>query len=174
MPVRPRTPRTPRDPTDGAGAGGRRRAAAGRVVGTYLERDGFEVRLAFDGPPRSSGPATLDPDVVVLDLGLPGIDGVEVCRRLRTFSDCYVVMLTARGDEVDKLVGLSVGADDYVTKPFSPRELVARVQAMLRRPRADRRTRRPRPRREPPLALRGPVDRPGGPGGQRRRARRSS
>jgi len=77
----------------------------------------------------------VDPDVVVLDLGLPGLDGLEVCRQLRTFSDAYVVMLTARDDEVDKLIGLSVGADDYMTKPFSPRELVARVRAMLRRPR---------------------------------------
>ena len=66
---------------------------------------------------------------------LPGIDGIETCRRIRTFSDAYVVMLTARADEVDKLVGLSVGADDYLTKPFSPRELLARVRAMLRRPR---------------------------------------
>jgi DNA-binding response OmpR family regulator len=74
--------------------------------------------------------------VVVLDLMLPQVDGVEVCRRLRTFSDCYVLILTARSEEVDKLVGLGVGADDYVTKPFSPRELVARVAAMLRRPRA--------------------------------------
>jgi DNA-binding response OmpR family regulator len=73
--------------------------------------------------------------VVVLDLGLPGLDGIEVCRQLRTFSDCYVVMLTARSDEVDKLVGLGMGADDYLTKPFSPRELVARVRVMLRRPR---------------------------------------
>jgi DNA-binding response OmpR family regulator len=72
----------------------------------------------------------------VLDLGLPGIDGIEVCRQVRTFSDCHVLMLTARDDEVDKIVGLSMGADDYVTKPFSPRELVARVQAMLRRTRA--------------------------------------
>jgi DNA-binding response OmpR family regulator len=78
----------------------------------------------------------VDPDVVVLDLGLPSLDGVEVCRQLRTFSDAYVVMLTARTDEVDTLIGLSVGADDYVTKPFSPRELMARIQAMLRRPRA--------------------------------------
>jgi DNA-binding response OmpR family regulator len=77
----------------------------------------------------------VEPDVVVLDLGLPGLDGLEVCRRLRTFSSCYVLMLTARDDEVDKLIGLSVGADDYITKPFSPRELVARVQAVLRRPR---------------------------------------
>jgi two-component system alkaline phosphatase synthesis response regulator PhoP len=75
------------------------------------------------------------PDVVVLDVMLPGLDGVEVCRQLRAFSDAYVVMLTARAEEVDRIVGLSVGADDYVTKPFSPRELVARVKAMLRRPR---------------------------------------
>jgi len=107
-----------------------------RLVRTYLERDGFEVTLAFDGPSGLDLARQVRPDVVVLDLGLPGLDGLEVCRRLRTFSDCYVVMLTARGEEVDKLVGLSVGADDYVTKPFSPRELVARVSVMLRRPRA--------------------------------------
>ena len=74
--------------------------------------------------------------MVVLDLGLPGIDGLEVCRQLRTFSEAYVVMLTARDTEMDTIVGLSVGADDYVTKPFSPRELVARIRAMLRRPRS--------------------------------------
>jgi DNA-binding response OmpR family regulator len=73
--------------------------------------------------------------VILLDLMLPGIDGIEVCRRIRAFSDAYVLMLTARAEEIDKLIGLSVGADDYVTKPFSPRELVARVQALLRRPR---------------------------------------
>ena len=71
----------------------------------------------------------------MLDLRLPGLDGVEVCRQLRLFTDCYVIMLTGRTDEVDKLVGLSVGADDYLTKPFSPRELLARVHALLRRPR---------------------------------------
>jgi DNA-binding response OmpR family regulator len=106
------------------------------LVRSYLERDGFEVVLAFDGPSGLEAARQARPDVVVLDLGLPGLDGLEVCRQLRTFSDCYVVMLTARGEEVDKLVGLSVGADDYVTKPFSPRELVARVGVMLRRPRA--------------------------------------
>ena len=73
--------------------------------------------------------------MVVLDLGLPGLDGVEVCRQLRTYSDAYVVMLTARTEEVDTLIGLSVGADDYMTKPFSPRVLVARIDAMMRRPR---------------------------------------
>ena len=106
------------------------------LVGSYLERDGFEVSLAHDGQQAVDLARQVDPDVVVLDLGLPVLDGVEVCRLLRTFSDCYVVMLTARSEEVDKLIGLSVGADDYMTKPFSPRELVARVHVMLRRPRA--------------------------------------
>lgn len=105
------------------------------VVRSYLVRDGFEVEVAPDGERALDSARSLDPDVVVLDLGLPGIDGLEVCRQLRTFSDCYVVMLTARADEVDTLVGLSMGADDYVIKPFSPRELVARIRAMLRRPR---------------------------------------
>ncbi|PVU81402.1 DNA-binding response regulator (plasmid) [Cellulomonas sp. WB94] len=106
-----------------------------RLVAGYLERDGFEVHVAFDGLDALELARSVDPDVVVLDLGLPGMDGVEVCRELRTFSDCYVVMLTARADEVDTLIGLAVGADDYVTKPFSPRELTARVGVMLRRPR---------------------------------------
>ncbi|HYF74076.1 MAG TPA: response regulator transcription factor [Nocardioides sp.] len=105
------------------------------LLASYLERDGFEVTTCHDGATAVAVAGEVDPDVVVLDLGLPGLDGVEVCRRLRTFSDAYVVMLTARSDEVDTLIGLSVGADDYVTKPFSPRELMARVQAMLRRPR---------------------------------------
>lgn len=106
-----------------------------RVVGSYLEAAGFAVQLTHTGPDAVAMAAT-DPDVVVLDLGLPGMDGVEVCRQIRTRSDCYVLMLTARSDEVDKLIGLSVGADDYMTKPFSPRELVARVQVLMRRPRA--------------------------------------
>ncbi|MEN1973577.1 response regulator transcription factor [Cellulomonas olei] len=105
------------------------------VVGGYLEREGFEVTLCHDGAAAVDVLREVDPDVVVLDLGLPGLDGIEVCRRLRTFSDCYVVMLTARSDEVDTLIGLSVGADDYMSKPFSPRELVARIRVMLRRPR---------------------------------------
>jgi DNA-binding response OmpR family regulator len=107
-----------------------------KVVASYLERDGHEVNCVFDGPAAVDAARTQPPDVVVLDLGLPGLDGIEVCRQLRTFTDCYVVMLTARAEEVDKLVGLGVGADDYLTKPFSPRELVARVRVMLRRPRA--------------------------------------
>ncbi|NTY61494.1 response regulator transcription factor [Mycolicibacterium sphagni] len=106
------------------------------VVASYLEREHFEVTVCHSGVDALAAARQVDPDVVVLDLGLPGIDGLEVCRQLRTFSDAYVVMLTARDTEVDTIVGLSVGADDYVTKPFSPRELVARIRAMLRRPRS--------------------------------------
>jgi DNA-binding response OmpR family regulator len=105
------------------------------LIGSYLEREGYEVRLSHDGVTAVQRAREVDPDVVVLDLGLPGQDGIEVCRQLRTFSDAYVVMLTARADELDTLIGLSVGADDYMTKPFSPRELVARLRAMQRRPR---------------------------------------
>ena len=105
------------------------------LIGSYLERDGFAVSVVHDGQEAVDTARAVDPDVVVLDLGLPSLDGVEVCRQLRTFSDAYVVMLTARSEEVDTLIGLSVGADDYMAKPFSPRELMARVQAMLRRPR---------------------------------------
>ncbi len=105
------------------------------LVQRYLEREGFSVITASDGLAALDLARTRGPDLVVLDLMLPGLDGLEVCRRLRQFSDAYVLMLTAKAEEVDKIVGLSVGADDYVTKPFSPRELVARVKAMLRRPR---------------------------------------
>ena len=108
-----------------------------RLVQEYLRRDGLWVEATGNGPDAVQMVAELEPTVVVLDLGLPGMDGVEVCRRIRTFSDCYVIMLTARADEVDRLIGLSVGADDYVTKPFSPRELVLRVRAMLRRSRPE-------------------------------------
>jgi DNA-binding response OmpR family regulator len=107
------------------------------LVGDYLRREGFAVEQVGDGAAALDRAREFRPDVVVLDLGLPVLDGVEVCRELRRFTDCYVIMLTARRDEVDKLVGLAVGADDYLTKPFSQRELVARVKAMLRRPRAD-------------------------------------
>ncbi|MGV0745541.1 response regulator [Mycolicibacterium sp. XJ870] len=106
------------------------------VIASYLVREQFEVSVAHDGHEALRLAREVDPDVVVLDLGLPGVDGVEACRQLRTFSDAYVVMLTARDTEMDTIVGLSVGADDYVTKPFSPRELVARIRAMLRRPRS--------------------------------------
>ena len=105
------------------------------LVRGYLEREGYEVLAAPDGPRGLELARASSPDVVVLDVMLPGLDGVEVCRQLRTFSDAYVLMLTARGEEIDRVVGLSVGADDYLGKPFSPRELVARVKALLRRPR---------------------------------------
>lgn len=106
------------------------------VVATYFERAGFAATTCADGSAAVELARVTDPTVIVLDLGLPGLDGIEVCRQIRTFSDAYVVMVTARAEELDVLVGLSVGADDYVTKPFSVRELVARVQAMLRRPRS--------------------------------------
>lgn len=105
------------------------------VVASYLEREQFEAVVAGNGVDAIAVARDLDPDVVILDLGLPGIDGLEVCRQLRTFSDAYVVMLTARDTELDTVLGLTVGADDYITKPFSVRELVARVQTVLRRPR---------------------------------------
>lgn len=109
--------------------------ALAEVVASYLTREHFDTRIAHTGPDALTLARTLDPDVVILDLGLPGIDGLEVCRHIRTFSDAYVVILTARDTEIDTIVGLTVGADDYVTKPFSPHELVARIHAMLRRPR---------------------------------------
>lgn len=105
------------------------------MVATYLTRAGHAVTQVYTGPEAVASAREEDPDVIVLDLGLPGLDGIEVCRQVRTFSDCYILMLTARGSEIDRVVGLSVGADDYITKPFSARELVARVQAVLRRPR---------------------------------------
>ena len=105
------------------------------LVRGYLEREGFEVETATDGLAAVDAVRASAPDVVVLDVMLPGLDGIEVCRRIRTFSDAYVLMLTARGEEIDRIVGLTVGADDYLVKPFSPRELVARVRALLRRPR---------------------------------------
>jgi len=107
------------------------------LIREALEREGFAVALAADGSQGLELARELAPPVVILDLNLPGLDGLEVCRRLRQFSDAYIVMLTGRDDEVDKLVGLSAGADDYIVKPFSGRELVARVRAMLRRPRSD-------------------------------------
>ncbi|NVN48983.1 response regulator transcription factor [Mycolicibacterium hippocampi] len=105
------------------------------VVASYLEREQFEAAVAGNGVDAIAVARDLDPDVVILDIGLPGIDGLEVCRQIRTFSDAYIVMLTARDTEIDTVLGLTVGADDYITKPFSPRELVARIRAMLRRPR---------------------------------------
>jgi DNA-binding response OmpR family regulator len=106
-----------------------------QLVADYLARDQIDAEVASDGERALEMARASAPDVVVLDVMLPGIDGIEVCRRLRGFSDAYVIMLTARAEETDKLIGLAVGADDYLTKPFSPRELTARIRAMLRRPR---------------------------------------
>jgi DNA-binding response OmpR family regulator len=118
----------------------------GALVCAYLEREGFRVVWATEG---AEALARLEPErarLVVLDLGLPDLDGVEVCRRLRARSDVPIIMLTARDDETDRVVGLEVGADDYVAKPFSPRELMARIRAVLRRVEA-------RPPADPPLRL---------------------
>ena len=107
------------------------------LIGTrLLENEGFDVASAPDGETGIRLARTRRPEVVLLDVSLPGIDGFEVCRRIREFSDAYVIMVTGRTDEVDRIVGLTVGADDYVTKPFSARELAARIGAMRRRPRA--------------------------------------
>ncbi len=100
-----------------------------------LTTQGFEVRAAESGLDGVELVRTFDPDLVTLDLGLPGIDGIETCRRIRELTDAYVVMITARDDEIDRLLGLETGADDFLSKPFSVRELKARVNAMFRRPR---------------------------------------
>jgi DNA-binding response OmpR family regulator len=105
------------------------------VVASYLVREGYTVEQAHDGPAAVVAARSSDPDLIVLDVMLPGFDGIEVCRQVRTFTDAYIIMLTARDEEIDKVVALSTGADDYLVKPFSPRELIARVKAMLRRPR---------------------------------------
>ncbi|MEV7082973.1 response regulator transcription factor [Streptomyces sp. NPDC093516] len=105
------------------------------VVAGYLDRAGYVVDRAEDGPTALGRAAAHRPDLVVLDLMLPGMDGLEVCRRIRGQGPVPVIMLTARGDEDDRILGLEVGADDYVTKPFSPREIVLRVESVLRRSR---------------------------------------
>jgi two-component system, OmpR family, alkaline phosphatase synthesis response regulator PhoP len=104
-----------------------------QLVRDYLERAGYGVHVAADGKSALSLARTEKPDLVILDLGLPQLDGLDVTRELRKSSDVPIIMLTARGEESDKLVGLELGADDYVTKPFSPKELVARVRVVLRR-----------------------------------------
>ena len=104
-----------------------------RVVRDYLERAGFDVVVVGDGEAALASARANRPDLVVLDLGLPGMDGMDVARSLRRSHETPIVMVTARGDETDRIVGLELGADDYVVKPFSPKELVARVRAVLRR-----------------------------------------
>jgi DNA-binding response OmpR family regulator len=113
-------------------------APLARLLAGYLEREGFQAVVCGDGEQAVGLAREHDPEVIVLDLMLPGLDGIEACRQIRGFSDAYILMLTARAEEADKIVGLSTGADDYVTKPFSPGELMARVRAMRRRPRATR------------------------------------
>ncbi len=105
-----------------------------------LKREGFDVDIAADGLSAIKAVEETQPDLIVLDLMLPDISGFEVCRRLRTFTTTPVIMLTARGEEIDRVLGLEVGADDYLAKPFSFRELLARIQAMLRRVQLDRQT----------------------------------
>ena len=104
-----------------------------KLVRDYLERAGFDVLDALDGETALTLARREQPDLIILDLMLPGVDGLDVCRRLRRESGVPIIMLTARVEEADRIVGLELGADDYVTKPFSPRELVARVRATLRR-----------------------------------------
>jgi len=103
------------------------------LVEAYLRPEGYEVHAATDGPSGLKAAQAFKPDLIVLDIMLPGMDGLELLRQLRQSSNAYVIMLTAKTEEMDKVIGLSVGADDYLTKPFSPRELVARIKAALRR-----------------------------------------
>lgn len=145
--MQPQHPTPPPAPGTGPDALRRQPGARGRilvvdddptvaeVVAGYLDRAGYTVDRAADGPAALERAAAHRPELVVLDLMLPGMDGLEVCRRLREHGPVPVVMLTARGDEEDRVLGLEVGADDYVTKPFSPRELVLRVESVLRRAR---------------------------------------
>jgi DNA-binding response OmpR family regulator len=115
----------------------------GDVVSRYLEREGHQVEIATDGPSGLRDATANPPDLVILDLMLPGMSGLDVCRRLREIGPLPVIMLTARSDEGDRVAGLELGADDYVTKPFSPRELVLRVGAVLRRAEVQLRTESP-------------------------------
>ena len=103
------------------------------VVERYLSLENYEISLASDGPEALRIAQEWAPDLIVLDLMLPGVDGLEVCRRIRKESEVPIIMLTAKGEEADRIVGLEIGADDYVVKPFSPRELVARIKSVLRR-----------------------------------------
>ena len=103
------------------------------LVTAYLEKEGFDFRTAMDGQAGLKAVRVFKPEIIILDIMLPEMDGLEVLSQLRRESDAYVIMLTAKSEETDKIVGLSVGADDYLTKPFSPRELIARIKAALRR-----------------------------------------
>lgn len=108
----------------------------GRLVATYLEREGYEVTIADDGAQALTLATSRSPSLVILDVMLPSLDGWEVCRRIRRDSDVPIILLTARGDELDRIRGFTLGVDDYVVKPFSPAELVERVKAILRRARS--------------------------------------
>src|ERR671915_2292438 len=110
-------------------------------VSLYLKNAGYEVRAAANGSDALTFAQKEQPSLIVLDLMLPDIDGIEICRRIRQKSDVPILMLTARDEDVEKIIGLEVGADDYMTKPFNPRELVARVKSILRRATPDRRER---------------------------------
>jgi len=107
------------------------------LVSAYLRQEGYAYQTATDGPAGLKAARAFQPDLIVLDIMLPGMDGIELLAQLRRESQVYVIMLTAKSDETDKVIGLSVGADDYLTKPFSPRELMARIKAALRRIRMD-------------------------------------
>lgn len=121
------------------------------VISSYLEREGFQVVLAHSGPAAVEMASIHRPNLIVLDVMLPGFDGIEACRLIRQFTDAYIIMLTARDEDVDKVLGLTMGADDYLVKPFSPRELIARIRAMLRRPRSSIMVSSP----QPPMSLLG-------------------
>jgi two-component system, OmpR family, alkaline phosphatase synthesis response regulator PhoP len=107
-----------------------------KLITAYLESEGYDYKTAQDGLTALKTIRSFRPEIIILDVMLPGMDGIEVLGQLRRESDAYVIMLTARSEETDKIIGLSVGADDYLTKPFSPRELMARIKAVLRRKRA--------------------------------------
>ena len=125
------------------------------IVGLYLERAGFQVRLAADGPAALQALTAALPDLVILDVMLPGIDGLEITRRLRREGATPVILLTARREEADRIEGLELGADDYVVKPFSPQELVSRVRAVLRRTQSAGRAPVPAERDQPSLSFEG-------------------
>jgi DNA-binding response OmpR family regulator len=116
-------------------------ASIASFVSLYLKNAGYDVRTAATGTEALTAVASAQPSLIVLDLMLPDVDGIEICRRIRQSSDVPILMLTARDEDVDKIIGLEVGADDYMTKPFNPRELVARVKSILRRATPDRKQR---------------------------------